>query len=1032
MNQKPIVIFFVAIILLSPIFISAASSTTSVTSAPNPSLASLYDSLNSIIRNLTHFIQNIALLGKAEVAKASSPSSEPLLYPSNLQYVGAFRLPNYHENLMGTSFGGTALAFNPADNGLFMVGYGDNGKQPIAEFSIPSTIVNSSNLNNLTTDTVIQRWVDVLPNLPNKLTGISDGAPIGGLMVYNNQIIGTRYAYYSGATSQVLSHFVLSSTNLSTAVASGLYQVGSGGRALAGYMCPIPNDWQSSLGGYTALTGLSDKPIISTESSGPASFGFNPEQLGGSNTTNVPMVYYPSSHELGNYYGPADPMQNGGTAIEGVVFVPTTSSVLYFGSASTSYTGYGNSGPWGDNVHGGKGPHALNGKYAFQVWAYNANDLVSVYQGKLQSWQLKPYSVWNISLPIPGSYTPGGVAFDPSTQRIYFSILDADKQAPQSDLPLIEVFQLNLPSGANQDTSPAIGVLTGAPSVTPVPGAVDSTGAQVPLSTGTYAGPVNPGDPIIFTAGNVYPVGNKSITSVKFYLDTNNDGTLETASDQLIGAGAPDTINPNATQNYTVTLQTSQLSQGSYTVFAQAQDSSGLLSSSVASSFTIATPSLADTTPPSVPTNLTATAISSSQINLSWTASTDNVAVTGYKVFRAGVQIGASAIASYTDIGLTTSTAYSYTVLAYDAAGNNSAQSASASATTQAPAVVADLTPPSVPTNLTATAISSSQINLSWTASTDNVAVTGYKVFQGNTLLATIAGTSYQNLALTPSTSYTYTVSAIDGAGNVSVLSSSATATTQSLSATVPSSSVSGCNDPTATNYNPAATQNDGSCIPSSNSNSNPNTPLSVTAPPLTFTTTTLPDATVNQPYSKDINFTYSGNTAPLIIFTSSSSDLELSTVNTYGYNNVVTLQFTPRKAGHYTITANAQVNFAVTAGTATFNLNVNEPSTTLSTTQTPSTTTPPSTTGTINVPPASAASLVKRLQILLNQTGFTVAQSGPGSSGNETDYFGPRTAAAECKLQVANGLSVTNPYCGKLPGHWTKAIIFEKYGVGL
>jgi len=51
----------------------------------------------------------------------------------------------------------------------------------------------------------------------------------------------------------------------------------------------------------------------------------------------------------------------------------------------------------------------------------------------------------------------------------------------------------------------------------------------------------------------------------------------------------------------------------------------------------------ADTVPPTVPTNLTATAISSTQINLAWTASTDNVGVTGYQIFRNGVQVGTSA-----------------------------------------------------------------------------------------------------------------------------------------------------------------------------------------------------------------------------------------------------------------------------------------------------------------------------------------------------------------------------------------------------
>jgi hypothetical protein len=85
-----------------------------------------------------------------------------------------------------------------------------------------------------------------------------------------------------------------------------------------------------------------------------------------------------------------------------------------------------------------------------------------------------------------------------------------------------------------------------------------------------------------------------------------------------------------------------------------------------------------------------------------------------------------------------------------------------------------------MPANLTATAVSSSQINLSWNASTDNVGVSGYKIYRNGTQLATVtAGTSYQNTGLSPSTSYSYTVAAYDALGNTSAQSAVATATTQ-------------------------------------------------------------------------------------------------------------------------------------------------------------------------------------------------------------------------------------------------------------
>src|SRR4029077_8703962 len=94
---------------------------------------------------------------------------------------------------------------------------------------------------------------------------------------------------------------------------------------------------------------------------------------------------------------------------------------------------------------------------------------------------------------------------------------------------------------------------------------------------------------------------------------------------------------------------------------------------------------VSDTTPPSVPTGLSASGITATGATVSWTASTDNVGVTGYKVFRNGVQVGTPAGPSFTDAGLSASTTYSYTVSAFDAAGNNSAQSAPLSVTTSPP-----------------------------------------------------------------------------------------------------------------------------------------------------------------------------------------------------------------------------------------------------------------------------------------------------------------------------------------------------------
>jgi hypothetical protein len=124
--------------------------------------------------------------------------------------------------------------------------------------------------------------------------------------------------------------------------------------------------------------------------------------------------------------------------------------------------------------------------------------------------------------------------------------------------------------------------------------------------------------------------------------------------------------------------------------------STGINSNFGFTNFTASDGSGSDGTPPTVPTNLTGRAVSSSQINLSWTASTDDVGVAGYQVFRNNVQIATSTSTSFSDTALTPNTQYTYALSAFDSAGHTSTQTAPVTVTTPPP----DITPPSVPANL--------------------------------------------------------------------------------------------------------------------------------------------------------------------------------------------------------------------------------------------------------------------------------------------------------------------------------------------
>ncbi|TMF02388.1 MAG: hypothetical protein E6I52_09725 [Chloroflexi bacterium] len=205
----------------------------------------------------------------------------------------------------------------------------------------------------------------------------------------------------------------------------------------------------------------------------------------------------------------------------------------------------------------------------------------------------------------------------------------------------------------------------------------------------------------------------------------------------------------------------------------------------------IATLGQPDVVAPSVPTNLVATS-GPSKVALTWTASTDNIGVTSYGVYRGGVKVAdvAAPSTTYTDLNLAVGT-YTYTVDAADAAGNRSAQPAAVTANVTA---LADAIAPTVPTNLvadtrdiyagaTAPAIGPHDVKLSWTRSTDNVGVTGYGIYRRNTVpvggtfgkVADIPASATPTYLDTPASigTYEYSIDAFDSAANRSARSAS-------------------------------------------------------------------------------------------------------------------------------------------------------------------------------------------------------------------------------------------------------------------
>jgi len=189
---------------------------------------------------------------------------------------------------------------------------------------------------------------------------------------------------------------------------------------------------------------------------------------------------------------------------------------------------------------------------------------------------------------------------------------------------------------------------------------------------------------------------------------------------------------------------------------------------------------LPDNTPPTMPGALRAVPASESDIIVVWDASTDNVGVVGYNVYRDGMLVDTTPFPVFSDVGLLLNTQYCYTVEAFDSANNTSIKADM----TVCPQTLAapDITPPPAPTSLSATSLGSSAISLIWVQSII-ADVAGFDVYRGtsgnvNIKVATVTSTTYSDFSLNSDMQYCYKIVAFDAANNESAASTEACAIT--------------------------------------------------------------------------------------------------------------------------------------------------------------------------------------------------------------------------------------------------------------
>jgi len=389
------------------------------------------------LRAILFFIFTALLALFTAGAAQAEIDSAPLLQKADLVYEGVFRVPGGGTDSATLNYGGTSLGYNPINNSLFLMGHDQYNRT--AEISIPD-VVNSANLSDLRTATLLQSFRDATEG---RLNSINPNDPnsqkIGGHLVFGDRLIITGFSTYDGAGSQNSSHFARPLSLSTSNQVIGPVAVGSRVHYTSAYMTLIPPEWQSSFGG-PALTGNCCRSIIGNQSHGPAVSVFNPDDIGEVNPVPATdLLYYTSQHQLGPGQSSQNPYFNLTTRVEGVVFPNGTRSVLFFGSHGIGPYCYGTGSACNDPARPSKGTHAY--PYVYQVWAYDANELLQVKNGNKAPYDVQPYAIWTFNLPTEkdNEHNIGGAVYDQRTGRIYVS-------QPRGDLklPIIHVFNVDI------------------------------------------------------------------------------------------------------------------------------------------------------------------------------------------------------------------------------------------------------------------------------------------------------------------------------------------------------------------------------------------------------------------------------------------------------------------------------------------------------------------------------------------------------------------------------------------------------------
>ena len=403
----------------------------------------------------------------------------PLIQISDLTYQGAFIIPGSTYGESNANYAAGAIAYNGVNHSIFVAGHRVHAA--VAEFLIP-TLVNSRDVTELNSATVLQDFKRVLDLAPGgNPQSINE---ISGLQLIGNRLFVNAVEYYDAPADNTHTTLVVEdASQLNAPSISGYYSL-QGGAHIAGWMSPVPNEWQQQLGGEHIAGNSSRYPINGRHSMGPSAFVFDPGLLV-NNTSNIlsttslldfslvhPLYTDFSSYDDGNY----NILELNGSTFSGHTFedamatvgenhlwteeseasygiiIPGTSTYMTIGSSGGHYSGIGykptqNNG----NLCGGPCPYDASDRYNY-YWLWDMNDLVEVKNGNMNPYDVRPYAYGEFDAPFQFDAYQGvsefhpivGGTYDESSGTLYLTIYDAGPiNSPYARNPVIAAYKIN-------------------------------------------------------------------------------------------------------------------------------------------------------------------------------------------------------------------------------------------------------------------------------------------------------------------------------------------------------------------------------------------------------------------------------------------------------------------------------------------------------------------------------------------------------------------------------------------------------------